>query len=326
MGNWAQKVVPFLDDSKLVVYSNGKLLYDWYEWCLAVTDAAFGVAPFAASAIKAWEVNNTKHCNLNFPERVFFPLFWRGGKYGHVAIAYCENGRIKIWSSPYTHKPYFDYFESTYSSTYAQAISTIEGKYGMKEFIGWTETLGDKRLIQWEESIEVNAPIVEPTPEPEPVPEKEPATEESSAEPVQVNSNKNDDVVVVPMGNTKAEVLPTVANDGVQKVTQEQFEKLMEENITYMEKFQEIVTEAGNGITFKPITKKVVYIICDLLLLAGAEVNPIITALHAESIDMFATALTQALFTAGVGGLLIFKLLKAKGGVEKTSETIDKIG
>lgn len=318
---WVQKIFPFLDDSKLVVYSGGKPLYDWYGWCLAVVDASFGVAPFAASAIKAWEVNKTKYTEggMSIPIGMYVPVFYRGGQYGHIVIAYRDAyDHIKVWSSPYTHKPYFDRFEGPVIST----LDRVGRIYGCS-YIGWSPTLGDKTIASWEMVAEP-IPQVEPPKEPAPTPEeKKPATEESSAEPAQVNLNKNDDAIVVPDGDTKAEVSPTIADDGVEKVTKEQFEKLMKENTAYMEKFGEIIAEAGNGITFKPLTKKIVYIVCDLLLLAGAEVNPVMTLLNASSVEMFATALTQALFTAGVGGLLIFKLLKAKG--EKSSGgAIDK--
>lgn len=176
---WCQKVTPNTNDKTLVCYdANGKAMKDWCGWCLAVTQQAFGITKrLYASAIKAWDANTTKHSDLRFPERVYFPLFWRGGEYGHVAIAYCEGGRIKIWSSPYTKKAYFDYFESTYSPTYSEAISTIERKYGLKEFIGWTETLTGTRLIEW-----IDDPVLPKPPEPEIIPELEPTPEPEHVE------------------------------------------------------------------------------------------------------------------------------------------------
>lgn len=312
-GHWVQKVIPFLDDSKLVVKSGGKVLYDWCGWCLAVADASFGVAPFAESAIKAWDVNPDKFPNVwDIPVGFYVPIFWSGGKYGHVAIIHrLDWDKATIYSSPYTHKPYFDVFTGNID----EVIAIVTRKYGLSKCLGWTASLGGKSIAAWEPLPEATKP--EPQ-KPEPTPDKkESATEDSSA--TSQDKQKQDDACEVPMGDIKAEVSPHV-----EKITKKQFEQLLKENVNYMEKFQEIIAEAGNGITFKPVTKKVVYIICDVLLLAGAEVNPIITAIHAESLDMFATALTQALFTAGIGGLLIFKLLKAKGRTEKITETIDK--
>lgn len=315
---WVQKTFPLLDDSKLVVYSGGKPLYDWWGWCLAVVDAAFGVPPFAASAIQAWEVNKTKYTEggMSIPIGMYLPVFYRGGQYGHIVIAYRDAyDHVKVWSSPYTHKPYFDFFEGPVISTLDQV-----GKIYGCSYVGWSPTLGSKTIASWEMVTEPNLAKTETPKEPEPTPdEKESATEEASVEQPVQDLDTNIDANVSPGGETED-------SPDVEHVTKEQFEKLMEENITYMEKFHEIINEAGNEITFKPITKKVVYIVCDLLLLTGAEVNPIITAINAESLEMFATALTQALFTAGVGGLLIFKLLKAKGETKKSVETIDKIG
>lgn len=316
-GHWVQKVIPFLDDSKLVVKSGGKVLYDWYGWCLAVTDASFGVAPFAESAIKAWNVNPDKFPNVwDIPLGFYVPIFWSGGQYGHVAIIHRTDwDRATIYSSPYTHKPYFDVF----SGSIDEVVSAVTRKYGLTKCLGWTASLGGKPIAAWEPLPEAAKP--EPQKKPEPVPEeKEPATEDSSASTSQETENKNgDDADHVPSGDTSAIVSPTAEH-----VSKTNFIKLLEENVNYMEKFQEVISDAGNSITFKPLTKKIVYVVCDLLLLAGAEVNPIVTILNAQNVEMFATALTQALFTAGIGGLLIFKLLKAKGGAEKVPETIDK--
>lgn len=319
-GKWVQKITPYLDDSKLTVSSGGKLLYDWCGWCLAVTDACFGVAPFAASAQVAWNVNPDKHTNIwDMPIGLYVPLFFTGDKqgYGHVVVALrTANDHIKIWSSPYTHKPYFDFFEGTLQGT----INTIISKYGLTSCVGWSTVLGNKTIIAWENIPDpvVEPPKPEPTPEPEPEPEPEPqndepATDEGSDSNSQEEINTGD----LPQPDGSGSEQPPV------EVTVEEFIKLLERNVEYMEKVQEIIEEAGNGITFKPLTKKIVYIVCDLLLLAGAEVTPIMTVINAQSTEMFATALTQALFTAGVGGLLIFKLLKAKSGT-KLTETIDK--
>ena len=144
--SWKQTIYPNLDDKKLVIYAQGKVLLDWFLWCLAVTQKVFGVAPFAESAQIAWNWNNTKHQDRNLPDGCFVPIWWTGGykNYGHVAVAKRTGNRIQIWSSPYTRKPFFDYFEGELNVT----IDTISRIYGVS-YAGWTETMNTARIIEW---------------------------------------------------------------------------------------------------------------------------------------------------------------------------------
>lgn len=144
--SWKQTLYPNLDDKKLVVYYKGKPLTDWFLWCLAVTQKVFGVAPFAESAQIAWNWNNTKHQDHNLPDGCFVPIWWTGGaqNYGHVAIAKRSGNHIQIWTSPYRHKPYFDYFEGELNVT----IDTISRIYGVS-YAGWTETMNTTRIVEW---------------------------------------------------------------------------------------------------------------------------------------------------------------------------------
>ena len=144
--SWKQTIYPNLDDKKLVIYAQGKVLLDWFLWCLAVTQKVFGVAPFAESAQIAWSWNNTKHQDRNLPDGCFVPIWWTGGykNYGHVAIAKRTGNRIQIWSSPYTRKPFFDYFEGELNVT----IDTVSRIYGVA-YAGWTETMNTTRIVEW---------------------------------------------------------------------------------------------------------------------------------------------------------------------------------
>ena len=144
--SWKQTIYPNLDDKKLVIYAQGKVLLDWFLWCLAVTQKVFGVATFAESAQIAWSWNNTKHQDRNLPDGCFVPIWWTGGykNYGHVAIAKRTGNRIQIWSSPYTRKPFFDYFEGELNVT----IDTISRIYGVS-YVGWTETMNTTRIVEW---------------------------------------------------------------------------------------------------------------------------------------------------------------------------------
>ena len=144
--SWKQTIYPNLDDKKLVIYAQGKVLLDWFLWCLAVAQKTFNVAPFAESAQIAWSWNNTKHQDRNLPDGCFVPIWWTGGykNYGHVAIAKRTGNRIQIWSSPYTRKPFFDYFEGELNVT----IDTISRIYGVS-YAGWTETMNTTRIVEW---------------------------------------------------------------------------------------------------------------------------------------------------------------------------------
>ena len=144
--SWKQTLYPNLDDKKLVVYDHGKPLTDWLLWCLAVAQKTFNVAPFAESAQIAWSWNNTKHQDRNLPDGCFIPIWWTGGykNYGHVAIAKRTGNRIQIWSSPYTRKPFFDYFEGELNAT-IDAVSRI---YSVA-YAGWTETMNTTRVVEW---------------------------------------------------------------------------------------------------------------------------------------------------------------------------------
>lgn len=144
--SWKQTIYPKLDDKKLVIHYKGKPLTDWFLWCLAVVQKTFNVAPFAASAQIAWNWNNTKHQDRNLPDGCFVPIWWAGGAqgYGHVAIAKRTGNRVQIWSSPYRHKPYFDYFEGELNAT-IDAVSRI---YGVA-YAGWTETMNTTRVVEW---------------------------------------------------------------------------------------------------------------------------------------------------------------------------------
>ena len=144
--SWKQTIYPNLDDKKLVIYAQGKVLLDWFLWCLAVAQKTFNVAPFAESAQIAWSWNNTKHQDRNLPDGCFAPIWWTGGykNYGHVAIAKRTGNRIQIWSSPYTRKPFFDYFEGELNVT----IDTISRIYGVS-YAGWTETMNTTRAVEW---------------------------------------------------------------------------------------------------------------------------------------------------------------------------------
>lgn len=140
---WRQVISPNLDDSKLYVYNGGQALVDWYGWCLAVARSAFGLPPRGATAWDCY-VNYTqfKHEDRNFPVGVFFLIWFSGyGGAGHVAIAYIDpnTGVMTIWTSPYTHKAYFDHYSD---------VDKLARGYGVT-YAGWSEDLAGARVIEW---------------------------------------------------------------------------------------------------------------------------------------------------------------------------------
>ena len=154
---YRQVITPNTDDKTLVVYHNGKPLQSWRGWCLAVTDASYGISPFASTALNAWNIENTKHMNKDLPQKCYVPIFYAGdsNNWGHVAIAYKDGDNITIWSSPYTDKAYFDVFRGTDAIEQLLRIG-----YGTT-FLGWTEGLNNIPVVEW-----YDEPTPEPTPEP----------------------------------------------------------------------------------------------------------------------------------------------------------------
>lgn len=331
--SWKQTLYPNLDDKKLVVYYKGKPLTDWFLWCLAVVQKTFNVAPFAESAQIAWSWNNTKHQDRNLPDGCFVPIWWTGGymNYGHVAVAKRTGNRIQIWTSPYTHKPYFDYFEGELNTT----IDTVSRIYGVA-YVGWTETMNTTRIVEWVtagyswDAIQplvdkgVGKPVEKPAetsqeppkqpeqpaepPKPEPTPEtpkenmqeKEKQMEENKTENINKDEQKVEKKDAKPMEPT---------------LTDEQINKINEEYMKLANASTEAIAEAGSGFEFSDKTKIVAYLVGDFLLLGSAITPQVVLAimsLNDKNMTAFGTALASILATLGSQILLIFKLLKKK--------------
>lgn len=129
---WKQLVTPNLDP---YIREGGVILNDWLGWCLAYAKTAFNA--FGNTGGNAWQAwNNTqfKHTDA-LPSGVYTPVWFSGyGGLGHVAIY--KDG--KVWSSPYTHKPYADVLNS---------IAEVERIYGVK-YAGWSEDIAGVRVIE----------------------------------------------------------------------------------------------------------------------------------------------------------------------------------
>ena len=333
--SFKQKIFPNLDDKKLVVNYQGKPLLDWFLWCLAVAQKTFNVAPFAATAQIAWNWNNAKHQDRNLPDGCFVPIWWTGGtgNYGHVAVAKRSGNRIQVWSSPYRHKPFFDYFEGELNAT----IDNISRIYGVV-YAGWTETMNTTRIVEW-----VTPPQLKPN-------------EEIAAEVWRGMWGKGQDRInrltsagydwrtiqaLIDKGVGKPVEQPKVEEvkpaEVVKPIEQPKTEDESKEEEKHMDKIPEltddkikqfndayqaslaqasgIIEEVGSGFDFSQKTKMIAYLTGDFLLLAGAITPQVILAimsLNDKNLTAFGTALASILATLGSQILLIFKLMKKK--------------
>ena len=144
MATWKQLRKPNLDP---IIYQNGKALLDWLGWCLAYVQFAFGTGWAGARAWHAWQAAKKKHTNRSFPKGVYFPIWFSHygtyggvyGNFGHVAICYIHaNGKMQIWTSPISRKPFADVYNS---------IGEIERLFDAK-YVGWSEDLAGVTLIE----------------------------------------------------------------------------------------------------------------------------------------------------------------------------------
>jgi len=119
-----------------VIYQGGVALNDWSGWCLAYVQTAFGTGWSGSTAWDCWSNRLTKkHADRNLPAGVYIPIFF-SGYYGMGHAAIYKDGRV--WSSPLTHKPYADVFNS---------ISDVERLFGVA-YVGWSEDLGGSLLVE----------------------------------------------------------------------------------------------------------------------------------------------------------------------------------
>ena len=119
-----------------VIYQGGVALNDWSGWCLAYVQTAFGTGWSGSTAWDCWSNRLTKkHADRNLPAGVYIPIFF-SGYYGMGHTAIYKDG--KVWSSPLTHKPYADVFNS---------IGDVERLFGVA-YVGWSEDLGGSLLVE----------------------------------------------------------------------------------------------------------------------------------------------------------------------------------
>lgn len=144
-----QKVWPNLDNdpkNPLYVKQGGKILTDWQGWCLATVHASYRASGSSYSAKTAWQANNTKHRDWNIPEGLFVPVWWEGGKYGHVAIVKRTGSNVIVYTSPIkSHKATFEVYQGEMKSI----LNWIGSYCGIGGYTGWTETVLNTRVLEY---------------------------------------------------------------------------------------------------------------------------------------------------------------------------------
>lgn len=336
-----QVLWPNLDtdpNNPLYIWVQGKILTDWYKWCLAVVAGSYGAAGSSYSAKTAWQSCPTKHYDRNIPEGIWTPLWYEGGAYGHVVIGLREGNNLTIYSSPYTHIATFQRF----SGELNWLLDYIGQVYGVGSFTGWSETVLDSRVLEFYEEApkKSNEEICKEIwngewgvgqerkrrleeagydyntiqgmidqgigkPEPEPVAEPEPEPTEPEPEPT-----------------PEPEPLPEPSDEPTEPIETEPIEndKPKEDNMSAPEPAQPqdqqliggLIEEASEGFEPSKKVKLVAYLVGDALLVGALLIPDIVNTIQAPNMSVWAEYLSKVLLEAGTSILLVFKLIKKK--------------
>ena len=128
--------------------------------------------------------------------------------------------------------------------------------------------------------------------------EKRPITEKEVKEKAKKDDGFGDDIAPVP--GVKPGMKP------------EQVQKLIEEQKKNMEKAEEIIGEINKDMEFSPKTKMIVYLLGDLLIIAGTQAPLVVALVNTTDAVTFGQLLSQLLLSTGTMLLFTFKLLKKK--------------
>lgn len=128
--------------------------------------------------------------------------------------------------------------------------------------------------------------------------EKRPITEKEVKEEAKKDDGFGDDLAPVP--GVKPGMKP------------EEVQKLIEEHKKNMEEAKEIIDEVNKDMEFSPKTKMVVYLLGDLLIIAGTQAPLVVALINTTDVVTFGQLLGQLLLSTGTMLLFTFKLLKKK--------------
>ena len=128
--------------------------------------------------------------------------------------------------------------------------------------------------------------------------EKRPITEKEVKEEAKKDDGFGDDIAPVP--GVKPGMKP------------EEVQKLIEEHKKNMEEAKEIIDEVNKDMEFSPKTKMIVYLLGDLLIIAGTQAPLVVALINTTDAVTFGQLLGQLLLSTGTMLLFTFKLLKKK--------------
>lgn len=274
---WNQTLTPNLDNdpnNPLYIWIGGQILTDWYGWCLAVVAGSYGAKGSSYSAKTAWQSCPTKHWDRDIPEYVWVPLWYEGGEYGHVVLGFRQGNSLTVYSSPYTHMATFQRFDGEIN----WLLDYVGQVYGVGSFTGWSESVLDSRVIEFEEVK------VEPTPEPEP-------SQETETAPAPEIDNKPEEETI---NNNQEEKEPM---------------SLPTEN---QQLIADIVEESSSVFNPSDKTKRRVYIIIDIAFYIAILLPFVSAFIDATNIQTKLMVVSNALTTTGAYWALVFKLIKKK--------------
>ena len=140
-----------------------------------------------------------------------------------------------------------------------------------------------------ETDVEIKVPTIE---------ESRPITENEVKEEAKKDDGFGDDLAPVP--GVKPGMKP------------EEVQKLIEEHKKNMEKAEEIIGEVNKDMEFSPKTKMIVYLLGDLLIVAGTQAPLVVALINTTDAVTFGQLLGQLLLSTGTMLLFTFKLLKKK--------------
>lgn len=141
-----------------------------------------------------------------------------------------------------------------------------------------------------ETDVEIKVPTIE---------ESRPIAENEVKEEAKKDDGFGDDLAPVP--GVKPGMKP------------EEVQKLIEEHKKNMEKAEEIIGEVNKDMEFSPKTKMIVYLLGDLLIIAGTQAPLVVALVNTTDAVTFGQLLGQLLLSTGTMLLFTFKLLKKKG-------------
>lgn len=133
-------------------------IYEVAGRCLQFTKRAFNIFTPGTNAWDEWSKAKYKHRDRKFPKGVSVPIFfdWSGnvlwddgvtrfGRYGHAAVRHKDG---KIYSSPLT---------GTGRAVF-NSVEDLESAFGGMKYVGWTEDIAGKRIIEEEDMTKFISP------------------------------------------------------------------------------------------------------------------------------------------------------------------------